>query len=259
MLHLNQTCEKADVTSKARKKPVAVIGLILILITAATLMTLPTTHAVDRPTYAFICIAPSTVGVNQAVTVNMWLDRSLPTWEPWHGYTLTITKPDGTTETTTLDSYSDATAWVTYTPASIGKYSFKFSFPGQTFGADYYLPSSTKQVTLTVQAEPVPYGSVAPLPTEYWERPIEAENREWYTVSGNWFGVPTMFGYSYAGVDCFSQYNSAPNSAHIVWTKEIEFGGVVGGEYGGYGYYTGLSYETKWNPPVILNGRLYYN
>ena len=46
-----------------------------------------------------------------------------------------------------------------------------------------------------------------------------------------------------------------------MWTKPLEFGGVVGGTNvgtDGMTYYTGLSYETKFNPVMIINGRLYY-
>jgi hypothetical protein len=57
----------------------------------------------------------------------------------------------------------------------------------------------------------------------------------------------------------FANYTSAPNSSHILWTKEIAGGGIVGGKYGALNYYNGLSYEGKWAPPIIINGSLYYS
>jgi outer membrane protein assembly factor BamB len=57
----------------------------------------------------------------------------------------------------------------------------------------------------------------------------------------------------------FNPYTEAPNTAHVVWTKPIAFGGLVGGEYGDIDYYTGLSYELKIWDKIIINGRLYYN
>ena len=51
----------------------------------------------------------------------------------------------------------------------------------------------------------------------------------------------------------------APNSPHIMWTRPIEFGGIVGGttEIPGVGYYSGGSYEGRFNDAVIMQGRLY--
>jgi hypothetical protein len=86
----------------------------------------------------------------------------------------------------------------------------------------------------------------------YWERPINAEFREWYKISGNWLGL--AFGESF-----INKYTKAPESPHIVWTKELTFGGIVGGEAGwGTNFYTGLLYENKFTPYIIA-GRLYYN
>jgi WD40 repeat protein len=47
-----------------------------------------------------------------------------------------------------------------------------------------------------------------------------------------------------------------------LWTREIAFGGSVGGGYGDNGdavFYPGETYERKFQPPIIMNGRLYYN
>jgi outer membrane protein assembly factor BamB len=57
----------------------------------------------------------------------------------------------------------------------------------------------------------------------------------------------------------FNPYTTAPNSAHIIWTKELAFGGLVGGDFSTAGYYTGQSYESRLNPPIVMNGRIYYN
>jgi outer membrane protein assembly factor BamB len=70
-----------------------------------------------------------------------------------------------------------------------------------------------------------------------------------------------QFGSGYNATGAFNPYTKAPNTAHIVWTKQHAFGGIVGGEFGATGFYTGLSYEEKWNPPnvAVVNGRLYYS
>jgi hypothetical protein len=45
-----------------------------------------------------------------------------------------------------------------------------------------------------------------------------------------------------------------------MWTRQLWDGGIMGGQFGSIGYYTGLSYERfAPTPPIIMNGRYYYN
>lgn len=57
----------------------------------------------------------------------------------------------------------------------------------------------------------------------------------------------------------FNPYTTAPRSSHVLWTKTIADGGLIGGEFGDKDYNTGVQYEHKFNPPVIINGKLFYN
>ena len=98
-----------------------------------------------------------------------------------------------------------------------------------------------------------------PLPTEYWSRPIQATNRGWASIVNNWYGISALYGGSVNGLTNWVETGSAPNSAHIVWTNELTIGGLASGELGDIGYYSGASYENKWTPPVVINGKLYYN
>jgi hypothetical protein len=93
------------------------------------------------------------------------------------------------------------------------------------------------------------------LPSSYWTRPIEGQNTNWASIVSHYLGYP----YIYQGV--VQPDGSAPNSAHIMWTKLLMFGGVVGGSNTaafGATYYTGLSYESQFGNPLIIHGRLYY-
>ncbi len=136
---------------------------------------------------------------------------------------------------------------------------------GREFIGDIYTGSTSEVVTLTVQEEKIEAQyTPTPLPTEYWERPIHSMNREyWYSLGGNWLGLAsTSFGYSgmYSKTGNFNPYTTAPNTAHVVWTKPIAFGGQIGGEFGAGDlqiYATGTAYEAKFNA-VIINGILYY-
>jgi hypothetical protein len=263
--------------SKISRINTTTILLILTLVTTSILF-IPLVIG-DTPTHAFVEVTPNPAGVNQQVTIIMWLDKIDPTTagpqgSVWQNYEVKITKPDGTSETLgPFTADPAAYAFTLYTPTQVGTYTIDFTFPGQQVTGigslipipidEYYEPSSFT-TTLTVQQEqisPLPQNS---LPTDFWARPIDAQNQEWYTISGNWLGIGgTTFGntmYNWSGN--FNPYTKGPNSAHIVWTKPITHGGLIGGEFGGTttsNYYTGKSYEPKLTPPVIINGVLYYN
>jgi outer membrane protein assembly factor BamB len=58
----------------------------------------------------------------------------------------------------------------------------------------------------------------------------------------------------------FNPYTTAPETAHVIWTRPIAPGGQVGGELGPEDtelYYTGTAYEAKFGA-IIINGILYY-
>ena len=254
----------ADKLKIRGNKILSTIALILILTVSAFMTSMPTAYAADIPIYAFLTTAPEgVVGVGQPVHLTMWLDMVPPTalgalGDRWHGFTVAVTKPDGTTQTLgPFDADPVASAYTSYIPDVVGTYVFQFNFPGQNLAdvGNYYEPSSSPKVTLTVQQQPIQLYPENPLPgpNQYWQRPISSENRLWGSISGNWLEA----GYSSTGA--FAPYTTAPSTAHIVWTKEITFGGLVGGELGDKDYYPGMSYENKWSPPIIMQGRLYYN
>jgi hypothetical protein len=273
----------------------AFITIVLILSTAAAIITLPTASAHDPawtiPTYAFVNVSPNPAGVGQQCLVVVWLDKipdgALVTNNiRFHNYKCVITAPDGTTQTVDWPTVTDTTssAYTTFTPTQIGTYSFNFTFPGQkyntgTAGVDYNTGSayvndtyaaSTATTTLTVQEEPASSGTYTPLPTEYWTRPIEGENSNWYAIGSNYL-YPMGAAYSFGSVR-YQPDGTGPNSAHVMWSSPITLGGIVGGnnEYQepnspssytgitGTAFYTGLSYETKFNNPLIISGRLFY-
>jgi len=257
----------------------SIIALILTLTFAATFVALPVVNA-EEDSYAFITVSPNPVGVGQTVSIIAWLDKMPPTasgpaGDRWEGLEVTIEKPDEKTEKLgPITSDPVGSMWASYTPTMIGTYTFQLSFPGQHIegpGAmggyinETYLPSTSRKVELTVQEEQLEPWPTVELPTDYWERPINAENREWYQIAGNWLGLSggDNFGARYYNASSnFNPYSKAPNTGHIVWTKPLTFGGIIGGEFGGGGtssYYHGHSYEPKFIPPVIMQGRLYYN
>ena len=260
----------------------AIIFAILMVTSSATAIAmLPTASAHSPPwtfpSYSYVVPAPDPIGVGQTGAIVMWVDYPLPNANVVndirrHNYTLTITKPDGTTETqhwdrNTADYDTTGIQYFQYTPDQVGTYTLKFEYGGQTYTwtggqssqwtGDIYLPSS-RTMTWTVQEEPLPQPiTTYPLPTEYWTHPIEGQNTDWWLISSNWLGSPQI-------VNRFQPYGAAPNSAHVMWSKSIQQGGVVGGMLGPSEdnpvktYYMGGSYNVRYSNALIMNGKLYY-
>ncbi len=262
------------------KTDAIVIAVFLTLIIGASLMLSPSasghntstdTSTWQIPTNAFIHVAPNPIGVGQTALVVFWLDKVMPSAVVanairMHGYQLTITAPDGTTETQTWDIVWDTTSsqYTPFTPDQVGTYTFKFNYPGQTydFGGTYqgdkYLPSNAS-TTLIVQQEQVPAARTSyPLPKEYWTRPIEGMNTDWWSISSNWLGTGSP---QFTGGAKIQRDGIAPNSPHIMWTKPIQNGGVAGGTHVGQlgeAYYNGLDYNMRFTNAMVIDGRLFY-
>src|SRR5665647_1935313 len=174
-------------------------------------------------TIAHISFRPRIVGIGQPILVNMWLETTIlnANYQHLKAYRVTITKPDGTTDIITKDSYvADTTAWFEYAPDQVGTWSIKLDYLGQYFPAGYYFngvnypsiaaigaytagafgapsfsqstyykPSSDGPFGLVVQQQQVLSWPASPLPTDYWTRPVTTMNREWWPILGNYPGT----------------------------------------------------------------------
>lgn len=261
------------------KTTTTIIALFLALTIAATaVISVQTskaqTAASPLPTHPYLAISPNPAGINQEVTLSMWLGEINPAalvsgGSRWENFTVLISEPDGTSQTLGPFRADDASfAFIIYVPDQIGEYTLEFSFPGQHVTGtswlgvpvDQYFGASSFTATLVVQEQPATSTPQALLPTAYWTRPINSQNSDWYTISGNWLTIKPLDDDTYTSN--VAPYTTAPNSAHILWTKPIIYGGLIGGEFGGGAtshYYEGKSYQAMWTPPIIINGVLYYN
>ena len=256
------------------------------------------TPNVTIATTSFISISPKPIGVGQTVLINLWLEPPVSYNRYFSGYTVTITKPNNTTEVVgPLTSYQgDSTAWYQYSVDQIGIWKFKFDFPGNYFQAGYYYngkvyanlaevtsnvpggmgyggatylesayyqPSTSIEQTLTVQEEPVKSWPAAPLPTDYWTRPIPIENREWWVIGGHypytgegggsdWPANTNTFTSNYK----FTPYVTAPNTAHVAWLRQGALAGIAGGQFGYRSVGPGESTYAG-TPNIIFQGRAY--
>jgi outer membrane protein assembly factor BamB len=232
------------------------------------------------PTWTFSVITPNPVGVGQRISIVMFNPQ-----QPWaasaindirYSYSVTIVRPDGTTETLppsgTFTSDATGTSFTHYTPDQVGNYTITVKFHelfyrwhGSSSERDYYgvtyLESSYTKTVVVQEEEVLPTGwNTVPLPTEYWTRPIEGENTQWYQVASNWLASEKDKN-NMGSENRYQQDGIAPNSAHILWTKPVEDGGLVGGgnfSVPGEVFNAGHQYQTRFTNPIIMWGRLYY-
>ena len=249
------------------------------------------TANVTAETITHISFRPKIIGIGQQLLVNFWIEATTlnAAYKYIQAYTITITKPDGTQDVITMDSYvADTTGWFEYTPDQIGTWSIKLDFLGQYFpigryfngyivtnasGSNvarsvYYQPSSDGPYQLYVQTEQVLSWPPSPLPTDYWTRPVSPWNREWWPILGNF----PMTGIVGGGPDWpadtntyanlfdtlgYLPYVQGPKSAHVLWKQQFNVGGLIGGSMG-----TTTIWESSTviygHPRIIYSGRAYW-
>jgi len=245
----------------SRKTMTAPIALVLLLTFAATLVALPAANA-QQPTkemYPYLGAMPNPVGVGQEVLLHVGItDQADWRYGGWEGLTVTVTKPDGTTETIgPIQTDLTGGTGVVYVPDQVGTYTLVTNFPEQICETPQrtipepntlLFAASSPPLELEVQAEPLEYYPGFSLPTEYWTRPIDAQIREWNGIAGSWLRDP---------VNLFAPYNDGPETAHILWTKPEAMGGWVGGDIA-HSMEIGDAYEGHWQQRFIINGILIY-
>jgi hypothetical protein len=237
-------------------------------------------------TLPYLSFTPNPIGVGQALLVNVWMHPPINVQRQFiDAFEVTITEPDGHKQVVELESYAgDATAWFEYVPKQAGNYTLKFNFlgmyypdgrylegkiinatsGGQVLGSAYYKPSETQEQPLTVQEQWVQSWPASPLPADYWTRPVSPEHREWWTILGNYPATGYRGGgpiwdelYPNTNPAWSSQYNfvpyvQAPNTAHVVWKRQGEIGGLFGGVMGPVSLRPNPGY-----PSIVYSGRCY--
>ena len=265
---------------KSNKKTLTIAFLAITIF--ASIMLIPFTNAHTPAwtikTWSFVNVRSSVLGVGQEQLVAFWLQDYPPTAEAAFGdrwtFYVDVIKPDGTNETLGPNiSDNVGGGFTTFTPTETGNYTVVSRFiehqitglpisPGKTIstinGAAYvndtYLASTSDPVIFTVQEEPIPLWPEAPLPTEYWTRPINMANRDWYVITGNWLGGAAQE----SGATQKFSYGPGPESAHIMWSKPYWVGGTMDIRFGSLGYQTAHYGGLVLTNPIILNGQFYY-
>jgi len=263
--------------AKSKAETIA-FSLFLIFAMVASLVALPVSAQFafydwtgHSKSYAYIGATPNPVGVGQPTLLHFGITRELSiTQDGWEGLTVTVTRPDGTTETLG-PRRTDATGGtgIMYTPSMEGTYQLQTHFPAQWYNYStmdifsmamldikiYYEAADSEILDLVVTSEEQEYWPGVPLPTEYWSRPIDSQIWEWAAVSGSWL-EPAGFG---GKLNADPGNDDAPETAHILWNKPLVLGGLAGGDLGNWGTYTGDAYEGKFSSSLIIQGILIYN
>ncbi len=260
-------------------------------------------------TTAYVSIRPAVVGVGQMILVNTWVIPAPNANKKFLDQKVTITDPDGDTDVVTQDSYvADGTTWFEWVVDKVGTWKFKYEFPGMFFPAGryvlgdivtapsggsnygesvYYQPSSSPEMTITVQEDMVLSWPEMPLPTDYWTRPVPYEYREWWPYIGNypWHGpgggalwdelypdtnpywgghdapAGTAAGFFGGARGHFTPWVQAPESPHVAWKEQYTIAGILGGDFGVEITNTGIfsSGGSGRHPEIVYAGRAYHS
>jgi hypothetical protein len=285
-----------------KKNLTIVLAILLVVSIAAPLAANPTASAAVEYTeasnrsFVYLGVSPYTVGLGQDTLIVAWT-ADMPTdvgetaglvaapngRAAWNNLmTVNIVKPDGENETLTLPRTDPVGAtYVSYTPEAVGEYMLQVYFPGEwknaTVGSygqppahTYWEPAWSQPVNLTVQEEATPNWIETPLTSDWWTRPLNSANRDWYNLGGSWLGgaanqypigtaggAAQMFGPGSAAMTTNYAYGETTDTAHILWTNQYYAGGLMDERFNGIGYqtahYQGLSFSG-----VVLNGQLHF-
>jgi outer membrane protein assembly factor BamB len=265
------------------KTKISAITFVLLLTIFATLVALPTATAHDPPwtvqNFVFISAIPNRLGVSQQTTIVFWPNNIPPTAEGASGdrwtWNVEVTKPDNSKQTLgPFTSDPVGGGWTTYTPTQVGTYTFVATVEEHTITGlplppdktietirnaasvnDTYMEATSDPTTIIVQEDPIEAWIETPLPTEYWARPINSINREWYVLAGNWLAGAAQN----VGPTARFSYGLGPESAHIMWSTPYWAGGIMDQRFSVTGYQTGHYEGLYFSPPIILDGKIYYN
>jgi hypothetical protein len=155
-----------------------------------------------------------------------------------------------------VGNYSVVTKFAEHKTTGVPVPPMGFSRGGDVFINDTFLASTSDPVYFTAQEEPIQPWSEPPLPTNsYWTLPVNSMNREWYPIVGNWLAGAAQN----VGPTSNFAYGTGPESAHIMWATPMWAGGIMDARFGDIGYQT-MHYEgLGFIPPIILDGKIYYN
>ncbi|MEJ2240846.1 MAG: hypothetical protein P8Y18_01705, partial [Candidatus Bathyarchaeota archaeon] len=121
--------------TKIKIIPVISILIFTLIFSSVILQSTSGQEIREKTTYAYIGAIPDTVGPNQPVLLHLGISDYLSvTSDGWENLTVTVTKPDGSTETLgPFRTDSTGGTGTTYIPTMVGTYTFQTHFPEQLY------------------------------------------------------------------------------------------------------------------------------
>jgi hypothetical protein len=265
----------------ADQTKLTVIALLLMFTISFSLVALPTATAHTPPwtvpTYTYVSVTNNVIGVDQQFTVVFWTAAYPPTANGAYGdrwtFTVEVTKPDGSKDIIgPITSDPVGSGWTNYKPTQLGTYTVVakvaehlvtglpkpeggYFMGGDAYVNDTFAASSSDPVTVTVQQNPIDGWPEAPLPTEFWTRPINEANRNWAYLASNWLAGSAQS----VGPTSNFAFGTGPESAHIMWATPMWSGGIMDARFSDTGYSTSDYEGLSFNPPIVLDGKVFYN
>jgi hypothetical protein len=254
------------------KQILSLIAVLLLLATAVQMTALPTDAQTYYNSYVYVAVNNAKVGVGQQLIIITW-SADMPPIGPgesqafrgWLNMAVTITDPDNENTTVTIPlSDPIGSGYVPYVPEKVGTYTVVASIPQQIRNTSstqqsIYSAAVSLPVTFEVQNDPMLARMDAPVPDDYWTRPIAQNLHSYYVLAGNWLGgAANQYpqGSAGQGSSLFS-YSPGPGSAHILWTKPFWAGGIMDDRYDSFGFmqyqYQGLTWSA-----IVLDGKVHY-
>jgi hypothetical protein len=265
-----------------KNKTAILIALFLAFTIAASVVTLPTVDAQTVRTInsEIYVTAQPIAAIGQPMFLIYWTQSMPPDIGEqmgevdspsgragWYDITLTVTHPDGTEEVFDMP-YSDPVGggYLSYTPTEVGNYSVRANFPGtwknSTYSHTWYPPAESREDPFTVREEPIAGWPEPPLPTDYWNRPVSGTSHAWSAVLGNWYGsYAKRYPLGAYGGDSYPYaWGDAPESAHILWTRQHYPSGSLlderfGPEVNTLNHYQDVDFDGM---DLILDGVIHY-
>jgi hypothetical protein len=266
-----------NLTNNGKKMKTA-IALFLVLSVIIPITGLQTTGAHNPPVnvrvWCYAAVAPNVIGVGQQTLITFWCNMIPPTaqvdsnyGDRWLFY-LDITSPSGINETMgPFPSDPVGGAYSPFIPTEVGNYTIVARMPAfvltglpsatgvplaNEYVNDTFGPATSEPITLVSQQDPIQEWNEPPLPNDYWTRPINSANREWYTITANWLSGAANTLYP----NTKFAYGEGPESAHILWSRPYYVGGIMDERYETTGYqtmhYGGISISNM----MILEGKI---
>jgi hypothetical protein len=276
-----QKKEKEKMMKDFGKTKTASIALILILTISAIFIALPIVSAHDPPwdipQIAYAVARPNPIGVNQEALILFWPTfypiTAVGAWGDRYTWNVEITTPSGDeVKIGPIESDPVGGGYALYTPTEVGTYTIvaimdehlltgEPAVPDPTLARsseyinDTVSSAASEPIFLVVQEDPIEGWSETPLPEEYYTRPFDGVNRDWWLITGNWLAGAAQN----VGPTSGFGYGPAPESAHIMWSKPYFAGGIMDYRFGDYSFETYHYQGMTFDPPIIIYGQLIYN